>query len=154
MSWSLGSAPVHPVHQNPFFPPAPVLHQLKLEEWGQGGMGSDAMQPTSGQGLSGLPPADRINYWDAAKLQMDLRAPALSHKNLCDHYQTSPQCFDAEVFLAFVTLRMTHFTDHLHSTSQGTSCLCTFMYCIDPDLFDLPGNICYQYHDTNIPILF
>ena len=67
MSWSLGSAPVHPVHQNPFFPPAPVLHQLKLEEWGQGGMGSDAMQPTSGQGLSGLPPADRINYWDAAR---------------------------------------------------------------------------------------
>ena len=45
-----------------FFPPAPVLHQLKLEEWGLGGMGSDAMQPTSGQGLSGLPPADRINY--------------------------------------------------------------------------------------------
>ena len=41
-----------------FSPPAPGLHQL----WGQGGMGSDAMQPTSGQGLSGLPPADRINY--------------------------------------------------------------------------------------------
>ena len=41
-----------------FSPPAPGLHQW----WGQGGRGSDAMQPTSGQGLSGLPPADRINY--------------------------------------------------------------------------------------------
>ena len=46
------SAP--PTHQIPFF----HQHQLKVEHQATRG----AMQPTSGQGLSGLPPADRINY--------------------------------------------------------------------------------------------